>query len=27
MGTIIRWQQWWKPNQDKINVLVADKYG
>lgn len=27
MGTIIRWQEWWKPNQDKINVLVADKYG
>jgi hypothetical protein len=27
MGTIIRWQQWWKPNQDKIMVLVADRYG
>jgi hypothetical protein len=27
MGTIIRWQQWWKPNQDKIMTLVADRFG
>lgn len=27
MGTIIRWQQWWKPNQDRIMMLVTDKYG
>lgn len=27
MGTIVRWQQWWKPNQEKILALVADRYG
>jgi hypothetical protein len=27
MGTIVRWQQWWKPNQEKIIALVADRYG
>ena len=27
MGTIIRWQQWWKPNQDKIMMLVTDRFG
>ena len=27
MGTIVRWQQWWKPNQEKILTLVAERFG